>query len=48
VRENTPKIATVMKISAIVTGLLTDVLYKLIFYLFYDINFNVVFKSCLS
>jgi hypothetical protein len=30
VRENTPKIATVMNISAIVTGLFTDVLYKLI------------------
>ena len=31
VRENTPKIATAMKIRAIVTGLFTDVLYKLIF-----------------
>ena len=30
VRENTPNIATVTKIRAIVTGLFTDVLYKLI------------------
>jgi hypothetical protein len=30
VRENTPKIATVMNIRATVTGLFTDVLYKLI------------------
>ena len=30
VRENTPRIATVMNMRATVTGLFTDVLYKLI------------------
>mgnify|MGYP006394695241 CR=1 FL=1 len=45
VRENTPKIATVTKISATVTGLFTDVLYKLMFYDYFTMSTLMLFLS---